>query len=143
MLSIEAQKEIRNLFGYVLTNGLMTGARIAAAVLSDAVLVEEWKRDLAVMSGRLKTMRQALYDELLRLKTPGTWNHIISQIGMFCYTGLTREQVKMLIEEYHIYLMDSGRISIAGCMSLSSYPHFNHTNSFLLHLWRSSSLLVF
>lgn len=58
-------------------------------------------------------MRRALYDELQRLQTPGTWEHIINQIGMFSYTGLTKEQVRLL-REYHIYLLDSGRISIAG-----------------------------
>ena len=84
-------------------------------MLSDPLLVQEWKKDLAVMSGRVKAMSHALYNELLRLKTPGTWNHITSQIGMFSYTGLTKEQVKILIEEYNIYLMDSGRISIDGC----------------------------
>lgn len=85
------------------------------------MLVEEWKKDLTVMSGRVKAMRHALYDELIRLKTPGTWHHIINQIGMFSYTGLAKEQVKMLVEEYHVYMMDSGRISIAGCM-FSPFP---------------------
>ncbi|KAK2735874.1 hypothetical protein FQN57_001080 [Myotisia sp. PD_48] len=90
------------------------GARIAATILSDPVLVEEWKKDLITMSSRIKSMRRALYDELQRLNTPGTWEHIINQIGMFSYTGLTKEQVTVLNKEYHIYILDSGRISIAG-----------------------------
>lgn len=40
------------------------------------------------MSNRIIKMRKALYDELVRLGTPGTWNHIVDQIGMFSYTGL-------------------------------------------------------
>ncbi|UZP43011.1 hypothetical protein NXS19_010827 [Fusarium pseudograminearum] len=70
--------------------------------------------DLQVMSSRIKSMRQALYDELVRLETPGTWNHIIDQIGMFSYTGLTPFEVKVLRERFHIYLLKSGRISISG-----------------------------
>ncbi|KAF3480409.1 putative Aspartate aminotransferase [Arthroderma uncinatum] len=89
------------------------GPRIAAKILSDPALVEMWKEDLVTMSSRIKSMRRALYDELQKLQTPGTWEHIINQIGMFSYTGLTKEQVGLL-REYHIYMLDSGRISIAG-----------------------------
>lgn len=91
-----------------------TGPRLAAKILGDPALIEMWKEDLITMSSRIKSMRRALYDELQRLQTPGTWEHIINQIGMFSYTGLTKEQVRLL-REYHIYLLESGRISIAGC----------------------------
>lgn len=40
------------------------------------------------MSSRIIRMRQALYEALTELKTPGTWEHIIQQIGMFSYTGM-------------------------------------------------------
>lgn len=90
------------------------GARLAATVLSDPALIEEWKQDLITMSSRIKSMRRALYDELKRLGTPGTWEHIINQIGMFSYTGLTKDQIKFLHDKYHIYMLNSGRISIAG-----------------------------
>jgi aspartate aminotransferase len=40
------------------------------------------------MSGRIGNMRKALYDKLIQHKTPGTWEHIINQIGMFSFTGL-------------------------------------------------------
>lgn len=90
------------------------GARIAATVLGDAALFAEWKADLQTMSGRIRDMRHALYDELCRLRTPGKWDHIVKQIGMFSYTGLNAQQAKMLGDEYSIYLLDSGRISIAG-----------------------------
>ncbi|PGG96441.1 hypothetical protein AJ79_09593 [Helicocarpus griseus UAMH5409] len=90
------------------------GARVAAAVICDPAYISEWKQDLAVMSGRIKAMRHALYDELRRLRTPGTWEHIINQIGMFSYTGLTKEQIKTLRDDYHIYMLESGRASISG-----------------------------
>ncbi|KAI2790713.1 hypothetical protein POX_c03560 [Penicillium oxalicum] len=77
-------------------------------------LVAQWHRDLQVMSSRIKSMRQALYDELTRLKTPGTWEHIIQQNGMFSYTGLSPKQVYALKDKYHVYLLKSGRASISG-----------------------------
>jgi aspartate aminotransferase, cytoplasmic len=34
---------------------------------------------------------------------------------MFTYTGLTTTQVQMLKTEHHIYMLDSGRMSMSGC----------------------------
>ncbi|KAK8240201.1 aspartate aminotransferase [Phyllosticta capitalensis] len=90
------------------------GARIVTQILSDSSLRKQWYADLQVMSSRLKDMRRALYDELRRLGTPGSWEHIVDQIGMFSYTGLNAKQVARLRDEQHIYMMASGRASIAG-----------------------------
>lgn len=59
-------------------------------------------------------MRKLLFDRLVELKTPGTWNHITDQIGMFSYTGMSVAQCKTMTEKFHIYLTENGRISIAG-----------------------------
>lgn len=64
------------------------GSRIVDAVLNTPELRKEWTECIKIMSSRIIKMRQALYDELVRLGTPGTWNHITAQIGMFSYTGL-------------------------------------------------------
>ncbi|KAK2592459.1 hypothetical protein QQS21_009838 [Conoideocrella luteorostrata] len=93
------------------------GARLAATILSDPELFQDWLLDLRKMSGRVEKMRKALYDELIALRTPGQWDHIVSQIGMFSYTGLTPEQVASIQENSHVYLLKSGRISVAGLNS--------------------------
>jgi aspartate/tyrosine/aromatic aminotransferase len=36
--------------------------------------------------------------------------YISVQIGMFCYSGMTPEQVDRLTNEYHIYMTRNGRI---------------------------------
>lgn len=55
-------------------------------ILSDPDLFEEWKRDIKTMAHRIIGMRHQLYDILTKeLKTPGNWDHIINQIGMFRY----------------------------------------------------------
>lgn len=96
------------------SNPPAAGARIVAKILNDPALSEEWKQAIQEMSSRIKSMRKALRQHLEDLKTPGTWNHITDQIGMFSYTGLNVDQVKYLINEFHIYLPDDGRISLAG-----------------------------
>lgn len=44
---------------------------------------------LKLMTDRIKSMRKALRDNLEKLGTKGTWNHITDQTGMFSYTGLS------------------------------------------------------
>ena len=90
------------------------GAHLVDIVLSDPVLTAEWHRELKVMSERITTMRQALYDGIKAKGSKNNWDHIVRQIGMFAYTGLNLDQVKRLKSEFHIYLTDDGRISISG-----------------------------
>ncbi|XP_054714143.1 aspartate aminotransferase, cytoplasmic-like [Uloborus diversus] len=90
------------------------GVRIVSRVLNDPTLFAEWQGHISEMSGRIIKMRAALKQKLEELATPGNWDHITSQIGMFSYTGLNQQQVKYLVEEHHIYLPKDGRISICG-----------------------------
>ena len=47
-------------------------------------LFEEWKRDIRTMAERIISMRKELRRLLVEeLKTPGSWDHIVNQIGMF------------------------------------------------------------
>lgn len=61
--------------------GPTAGCSIVKKVLTDESLAAQWHEDLKVMSSRIKSMRQALYNELVRLQTPGTWEHIIQQVS--------------------------------------------------------------
>ena len=97
-----------------ISNPPLYGARIASTVLNDPRLFAEWEENLATMSGRIISMRKALRSKLEELGTPGTWNHITDQIGMFSFTGLTEEQVLRLRNEAHVYMTKNGRISMAG-----------------------------
>jgi aspartate aminotransferase len=89
-------------------------ARVGHLVLTDSTLRKEWEQELNGMATRIREMRELLFGELKRLKTPGTWNHIVDQIGMFSYLGLTEPQCNRLIKDYSIYLLTTGRISMAG-----------------------------
>ncbi|KZZ95378.1 aspartate aminotransferase [Moelleriella libera RCEF 2490] len=100
-----------------ISNPPLYGARVAATVLNDSALFSEWEDNLRIMSGRIINMRDELRSRLEKLGTPGTWNHITDQIGMFSFTGLSEAQVEKLREEYHIYMTKNGRISMAGLNS--------------------------
>ncbi|KAF8856349.1 hypothetical protein BDZ45DRAFT_675580 [Acephala macrosclerotiorum] len=90
------------------------GARIASLVMNDPELFKEWEQNLKTMSGRIIDMRKSLRSKLEEMGTPGTWNHITDQIGMFSFTGLTEAQVLKLREVAHVYMTKNGRISMAG-----------------------------
>jgi len=91
------------------------GARIVTTVLKNPELYNEWKQNLITMSSQIKQVRELLYKELTEtLKTPGDWRHILNQIGMFTYTGLSEAQCDRLTKDFHIYLLKSGRISMTG-----------------------------
>lgn len=84
-------------------------------ILNDAGLFEEWKEDIRTMAERIIEMRRELHRQLTEeFKTPGNWDHILRQIGMFSFTGLDTEQSSALTADWHIYLTSNGRISMAG-----------------------------
>jgi aspartate aminotransferase len=61
-------------------------------ILNNPELFEEWKADIRTMAGRIIDMRNRLHGVLTNeLKTPGNWDHIINQIGMFRCVGDTTE----------------------------------------------------
>merc|ERR1719427_474290 len=90
------------------------GCRIVDMVMGDPALYAEWKDCIKVMANRIIAMWAGLRERLEKLKTPGDWSHITSQIGMFSYTGLTPSQADFLVKEKHVYLLKCGRISMCG-----------------------------
>jgi len=76
------------------------------------------------MADRIILMRNELRSRLEKSGTPGNWNHITEQIGMFCFTGLNAAQVAWLKKEKAIYLMGNGRINMAALNS-SNLDYFS------------------
>ncbi|XP_071947669.1 aspartate aminotransferase, cytoplasmic-like [Antedon mediterranea] len=90
------------------------GARIVATVLNNPALYKQWQGHIKEMSSRVFSMREMLYQHLKSLGTPGTWNHIVDQIGMFTFTGLGPKQVQGLRNRHHIYCLSTGRINMCA-----------------------------
>merc|ERR1711957_650382 len=70
--------------------------------------------ELKSMADRVLKVRGLLRKGLEAKGAPGTWNHITDQIGMFSFTGLKPAECERLMSVHHIYLLKSGRISLAG-----------------------------
>ncbi|KAK9453517.1 pyridoxal phosphate-dependent transferase [Dipodascopsis uninucleata] len=99
------------------SNPPVHGARIAAEILGDAGLRSQWLSEVKGMAERIQQMRSLLKSNLEELGSQRNWDHITKQIGMFCYSGLTPEQVDILAKEHSVYMTRDGRISIAGVTS--------------------------
>jgi aspartate/tyrosine/aromatic aminotransferase len=90
------------------------GAAIVATVLTDPDLREEWEREVGEMRDRINAMRHLFVETLNEKGVQRDFSFIARQRGMFSFSGLTPEQVKALRDEYSIYIVGSGRISVAG-----------------------------
>jgi len=90
------------------------GAAVVSHILNDDALRAEWQDELAAMRDRLTGMRSLLVEELQRAAPDHKFSHIARSTGMFCYLGVSKEQVERLIHERGVYLVDSSRINICG-----------------------------
>jgi len=90
------------------------GARIAAKILNDPALREQWLGELVVVCKRMNDMRAALRAALEKKGVKGDWSHITTQIGMFSFTGLTVKQSDAMVNKHSIYMTKNGRISVCG-----------------------------
>lgn len=70
-----------------------------------------------IRADRIITMRTMLKDNLAKEGSVMNWDHVTNQIGMFCFSGMTPEQVGRMKDEFHIYMTKNGRISMAGVTS--------------------------
>eukprot|EP01083_Nonionella_stella_P002466 7119_1 len=109
--------QLKSIIRPMYSNPPAHGARIVKRILSNEKYYLEWKNEMNEMSQRIIEMRKKLRNKLEILNTPGTWNHITDQIGMFTFTGLNKKQVDVMINKHHIYLLTNGRISMAGVAS--------------------------
>jgi aspartate/tyrosine/aromatic aminotransferase len=90
------------------------GAELVTTVLGDTELRTHWEREVAQMRGRINGMRELLVKTLRTKGVPGDFSFITRQRGMFSFSGLTPQQVETLKQKYSIYIVDSGRINVAG-----------------------------
>ncbi len=90
------------------------GGLIVSRILGDAASTAEWQAEVAKMRERIKAMRRSLH-EVISARLPGRdFGYFLNQRGMFSYTGLSPAQVDTLREQHAVYLVNSGRICVAG-----------------------------
>jgi aromatic-amino-acid transaminase len=93
------------------------GSQIVATVLAAPELRKLWEQELGQMRERIKAMRKLLVEKI-HARVPGAdFSFVTRQRGMFSYSGLTREQVVRMREEFAVYAIESGRICVAALNS--------------------------
>ena len=90
------------------------GGTVVAAVLANPQWRALWESELAGMRTRIKAMRQKLVDGLKAAGLQQDMGFITNQIGMFSYSGLSREQMVRLRQEFGVYGTDTGRMCVAA-----------------------------
>ena len=99
------------------SNPPIHGGAVVAAVLNDPARRAVWEEELAEMRVRIKAMRQKLVDGLKAAGVKQDMGFITAQIGMFSYSGLTKDQMVRLREEFGVYGTDTGRMCVAALNS--------------------------
>ncbi|ESQ51658.1 hypothetical protein EUTSA_v10016781mg [Eutrema salsugineum] len=112
--AVTVKSQLQQLARPMYSNQPLHGAQIVSTILGDPELKSLWLKEVKIMADRIIGMRTTLRESLEKLGSPLSWEHVTKQIGMFCYSGLTPEQVDRLTSEYHIYMTRNGRISMAG-----------------------------
>lgn len=93
------------------------GGAVVAAVLNNPELRALWEKELGEMRVRIKEMRQKLVDGLKAAGVKQDMGFITTQIGMFSYSGLSKDQMVRLRNEFGVYGTDTGRMCVAALNS--------------------------
>ena len=90
------------------------GAVVVSMILNDPDLKAAWRVELAEMRSRLREMRVLLNDALIEKAPNHDFSHLVRAKGMFCFLGISEDQVKRLKRDYGVYMVGSSRINTAG-----------------------------
>ncbi|KAM6431627.1 putative aspartate aminotransferase, cytoplasmic 2 [Liasis olivaceus] len=93
------------------------GARVITMVLTSPARLYEWKQSLQSLVKRIMLIREKLKEKLRILGTPGSWEHLTTQSGVYSFIGLNSSQVEFLEKHKHIYLLANGQINICSINS--------------------------
>ena len=99
------------------SNPQIHGGTVVATVLNTPELRAQWEQELTEMRLRIKAMRQKLVDGLKAAGVTQDMSFITQQIGMFSYSGLSKEQMQRLRSEFGVYGTDAGRMCVAALNS--------------------------
>ena len=121
----EAQRVVSQLKVHIrpnYSNPPRHGARIVCKILESEEKTNAFVDQCMGMAKRIDAMRSRLRKALEELGSSRSWEHITKQIGMFAYSGMSKDEVVALREKHHIYCTLDGRISMAVSKS-NSFPH--------------------
>lgn len=99
------------------------GVRLASIIGGMPHLKNIWKAELREMSQDVINKRQMIYNLLIEASAPGDFSHLLTQRGLFWFSGLSKDQCNKLVKEHNIYIPTNGRINITG-INQNNIKHF-------------------
>jgi aspartate/tyrosine/aromatic aminotransferase len=90
------------------------GAAVVSLILNDDELRSAWVIELDEMRERLRDMKVLLSDALIEQAPDHDFSHLVRTTGMFCFLGVSAQQVARLKQDFGVYMVDSSRINVAG-----------------------------
>jgi aromatic-amino-acid transaminase len=114
---IRVLSQLKRLIRTNYSNPPTHGCKVVASVLNAPELRTLWESELGQMRERIKVMRRELVEKLRARVPSADFSFVLAQRGMFSYSGLTRDQVIRLRENYGVYAIESGRICVAALNS--------------------------
>lgn len=109
-----AFSQVKKIIRSIYSNPPAHGAAVVTHILNDSALRTEWEAEVTEMRDRIQEMRTLFVQTLKAEGVSQDFSFIEAQNGMFSFSGLNKEQVARLKEEFAIYIVGSGRISVAG-----------------------------
>ncbi|WP_064602975.1 amino acid aminotransferase [Photobacterium sp. J15] len=120
--STTAFSQVKSIARVIYSNPPAHGAAVVTEILNDDALRTEWEQELAEMRDRIQEMRVLFVQTLKEQGVEADFSFIERQNGMFSFSGLNKDQVNRLKEEFGIYIVGSGRISVAGMTKSNMLP---------------------
>lgn len=90
------------------------GAAIVNLIMKTPDLYQLWSEELTGIRDRINDLRSIFVQRLKEAGIDRDFSFIENEKGMFSFLGVSSDQIKILIEKYSIYLVDSSRINIAS-----------------------------
>lgn len=113
-ISETVQSQVKRAIRSNYSNPPAHGAELVVTVLEDRALRKQWEGEVTQMRNRINGIRQLFVKKLAEHGVPGDYSFITRQRGMFSFSGLRHEQVERLKLDHAIYIVNSGRINVAG-----------------------------
>ncbi|EGQ7933536.1 aspartate/tyrosine/aromatic aminotransferase [Vibrio vulnificus] len=117
-----AFSQVKAIIRSIYSNPPAHGSAVVTHILNDAALRAEWEAEVAEMRDRIQEMRELFVAKLKEEGVAADFSFIERQNGMFSFSGLNKDQVARLKEEFAIYIVGSGRISVAGMTKSNMGP---------------------
>ncbi|HHF2885079.1 aspartate/tyrosine/aromatic aminotransferase [Vibrio diabolicus] len=117
-----AFSQVKAIIRSIYSNPPAHGSAVVTHILGNAEMRAEWEAEVAEMRDRIQEMRELFVATLKSEGVDADFSFIERQNGMFSFSGLSKEQVNRLKEEFGIYIVGSGRISVAGMTKSNMGP---------------------